>query len=302
MRQTNRAFRTKKHKKSILIITVAAILAAAVLLTVLFRSCGTNSSIKDGQQYASAEETIITDRYEGTKIIPKYDFAKNTLSDSKFSTANGIKSYTGAVNGVDVSSWQGDVDWKKVKAAGIYFAMIRVGYRGQTVGTIKADTKFAQNMKGALAAGLKVGVYFYSQAVSETEAKEEADYVIRQISSYKVTWPVVFDWELGDDEANSVDSTLRTSSATPDEVTKYTATFCSCVKAAGYQPCYYTNKAMGYTTFNLKTLSAYPIWYAEYQDLPSFYYHFDIWQYTAKGKVNGIDGTADLNISFQKFT
>ncbi|MGI6283634.1 glycoside hydrolase family 25 protein [Caproicibacterium lactatifermentans] len=296
--------RIRKQRRRLLLAAGAVVLAIVLLLTAILHSCSSHKNAEEQVSSSIVEDMIIQDRYEGEKIIPKYAVAKNTLFDSKFSALNGITSYAGAVNGVDVSSWQGSIDWKEVKASGMDFVMIRVGYRGQTTGTIQADSRFTENMKGALSAGLKVGVYFYSQAISKAEAEKEADYVIQQIKPYQVTWPVVFDWEPGNDETISTISEaggLRTNSETPEEVTQYTAAFCKRIQAAGYKPAYYCNKTMGYTVFDLKELEAYQIWYAEYKNLPSFYYHFNIWQYTQKGKINGITGTVDLNISFQKY-
>lgn len=299
MNQLTRFFHSKKRRNRFLMIT-AAVLALAVLLTVILHACATQRD--DSGTPIPRNELLINDRYEGKKLIPKYDIAKNTYVNSKFSTKNGLMSYAdkNAVKGVDISEWQGNIDWKKVKAAGINFAIVRVGYRGQTAGKIYEDKKYEQNMKGALSAGIEVGAYFFSQAVTKAEAEEEAAYVLQKIAPYKVKWPVAFDWEPGEAETSASAST-RTDPVTPEQVTQFVKAFCSKIKVYGYRPCYYTNKNMGYSTFNLKELEAYPMWYAEYKDLPSFYYHFDIWQYASKGKVSGIGNTVDLNIAFRKF-
>lgn len=300
MNQLTKFFHSKKKRNRFLMIA-SAILAAAILLTAILHAC--TAQQEDSGTAIPSNELLINDRYEGKKLIPKYDIAKNTYKDSKFSTKNGLISYDdkNAAEGIDVSAWQGDIDWKKVKAAGINFAMLRVGYRGQTEGKIHEDEKFEQNIKNALAAGVEVGGYFFSQAVTKAEAEEEAAYVIQKLAPYKIKWPVVFDWEPGEGETTS-SASMRTDPVTPEKVTQFVKAFCSKVKTYGYQPCYYTNKNMAYSTFNLKELEAYPMWYAEYKDLPSFYYHFDIWQYASKGKVDGVGSTVDLNIAFRKFS
>lgn len=296
-------WKSKKYRKkrNHFLILLSSVLIAAILLTILLHSC----TAKQETWTASAptNEMLINDKYEGKKLIPKYDIKKNIYQDSKFSTKSGIKSYAdkNAFKGVDVSAWQGDINWKKVKKAGIDFAMIRVGYRGQVQGSICEDTKYEQNMKGALSAGLKVGVYFYSQAVTKSETEEEAAYVLKKIAPYKVTWPIAFDWEAKSDNETASSGSLRTQTVTPEDASAFAKVFCEDIKAAGYQPCFYTNKNMGYTAFDLKLLEKYPMWYAEYKNLPSFYYHFDLWQYTSKGKIDGINNLVDLNISFRKF-
>lgn len=301
MSRLSRFFRLKKYRKqrNRLLIISAAALAVFVLGFLMHRAF---TRIEGPKASIPSDEILVHDRYEGQKLIPKYSIAKNTYRDSTFSVENGIRAYAdkNASKGVDVSSWQGNINWAKVKKAGMTFAFIRVGYRGQTKGTIFDDEKFTQNMEGASAAGLKLGVYFYSQAVTASEAAEEADYVVKKIRPYHVTWPVVFDWEPGEGDETSA-SGLRTQSVAPEQVSSFTKVFCDRVKAASYQPCFYTNKNMGYTTFDLKLLSSVPMWYAEYRPLPSFYYHFDIWQYASKGHVDGISGNADINIAFRKF-
>ncbi|WOC31420.1 MULTISPECIES: glycoside hydrolase family 25 protein [Caproicibacterium] len=294
-------FRSKKRRNRLLLVSGAVVLLAA-LLTVLLHACAAEQT--DTTPAIPSNELLINDLYEGKKLIPKYSIAKNTYVNSKFSKKNGLLSYAdkNAVRGIDVSEWQGNINWKKVKAAGIDFAIVRVGYRGQTVGKIFADKKFQQNMTGASAAGVELGVYFYSQAVTKAEAEEEAAYVLQKIAPYKLKWPVAFDWEPGEAANGTATGSTRTDPVTPTQVTQFVKAFCSKIQAYGYQPCFYTNKNMGYATFNLKALEAYPMWYAEYQDLPSFYYHFDLWQYASKGKVNGISNTVDLNIAFRHFS
>lgn len=195
--------------------------------------------------------------------------------------------------GVDVSSYQGEIDWARVAAAGVKFAMIRVGLRGYTIGGIQPDAQFRRNIEGALAAGLDVGVYFFSQAINVWEAEEEADYVLAQLKGYELTYPVVFDWErIGTAKA-------RTDNVGAASVTRCAGAFCDMIADAGYTPMIYFNLDQGYLSYQLDRLTDYGFWLAEYQDCPTFYYRCDLWQYTHRGKVDGIDGAVDLDLDLR---
>jgi len=202
--------------------------------------------------------------------------------------SNRVETYVG----VDVSSHQYDIDWARVKAAGIDYAIIRVGYRGYETGKVCLDDYFEKNIKGALAAGIKVGVYFFSQAITPEEAVAEADFVLSQINGYNVTCPVVFDWE------PFSYTTSRTYGLDKNTLTQCAVAFCERVKSAGYKPMVYFNNYLGYIRYDLRELTGYDFWYANYSAMPSFYYDFDIWQYTSSGKVDGIATNVDMNISF----
>lgn len=196
--------------------------------------------------------------------------------------------------GVDVSAYQGEIDWDKVAGSGVEFAMIRCGYRGYSKGVIVADKTFEQNIQGALDAGLEVGVYFFSQAIDTWEAREEAAYVLEAIEGYELTYPVVFDWEF-----IAENSQARTNGMEAVEVTNCAGVFCDMVAEAGYTPMVYFNQDAGYLTYQLDELDQYGFWLAEYDTTPSFYYHFDLWQYTHRGSVPGIKGSVDLNLDFR---
>lgn len=211
--------------------------------------------------------------------------------------ASGI-SYTGDDNyivrkGIDVSKWQGDIDWKKVKAAGYDFAFIRLGYRGYGEdGTLNLDATFHQNMQNARKHGIDLGVYFFSQAVNETEAIEEANFVIDALKNYKLQLPVVFDPEL----INSADA--RTDDVTGEQFTKNTIAFCETIKQAGYEPMVYSNMYWQAYLFDMTQLQDYPFWYADYEVEPQTPYAFSFWQYSDTGIVDGIEGNVDLNLQF----
>ena len=203
------------------------------------------------------------------------------------------KNGTKALQGVDVSVYQGDVDWQAVADAGVEFAIIRAGYRGYSQGSIQPDVNFENNMEGALKAGLDVGVYFFSQATTVREAEEEADYVLEAIRSYPVTYPVVFDWEFIDGQ------TARTDGMEGAHMTQCAKTFCELVAAGGYTPMVYFNQEQGYLYYQLDQLDGFSFWLAEYDQKPDFFYDFEMWQYTHTGTVPGIQGNVDLNLAFR---
>ena len=199
--------------------------------------------------------------------------------------------------GIDVSNWQGTIDWKKVKEEGIYFAFIRAGYRGYESGALNVDKNFEVNMKGALKAGIKVGVYFFSQALNASEAYEEAEFVLDLIKDYDVTFPVVFDWETVSSDA------ARTKDMETEDLCRAANVFCTTVKEAGYIPLVYSNQSLSLLKYDLSRVQSYDFWYAEYKDQPTFYYDFDLWQYTQEGKLEGVpEAYVDLNISFVDYS
>lgn len=193
--------------------------------------------------------------------------------------------------GIDVSHYQGDIDWQKVKAAGIEFVFVRLGYRGYGQdGVLKLDTNFEKNMEGARAAGLDVGVYFFAQAVNETEAVEEAEFVLEHLMEYDLQMPVVYDPE------SVVHEEARTDNVTGEQFTKNTKVFCETIEKSGYDAMVYCNMTWQAFKLDLEELEEYPIWYADYEEYPQTPYHFEIWQYSNEGTVDGIQGNVDLNI------
>ncbi len=201
---------------------------------------------------------------------------------------------TVSVKGVDVSKYQEKIEWDKVAASGVEFAMLRLGFRGMgTNGTCELDPYFKQNVEGALAAGIQVGVYFFTQATNVEEAKEEAAFVIENLRGYDITWPVAYDTEeitsYKAARANSLSREVRTACA---------KAFMDEIAAAGYTPVLYANTRWSILKLDLGQLSAYDFWYAYYGDSIYYPYDFTMWQYTHTGKVDGIKGNADMNISF----
>ena len=195
--------------------------------------------------------------------------------------------------GIDVSKFQGKIDWNLVAQDGVEFAFIRVGNRGWgSSGKLMEDDYFDTNMQEALKAGIKVGVYIYSQAITEEEVLEEANFVLEKIAPYNVECPVVFDVEkVGDNSA-------RMNQITPEERTHLTQIFCQTIEEAGYKSMIYHNTEMAALMLDLTELEEYDKWFAAYTDTLYYPYEYKIWQYSDKGRVQGIKGDVDLNICF----
>lgn len=197
-----------------------------------------------------------------------------------------------SVLGIDVSKYQGDIDWQKVKNAGVEFVMIRIGYRGYgQAGTLGADSMAQENYRGAKEAGLKVGGYFFSQAITTKEAIEEANYVMDIIAGWELDMPLVYDWEcLAED--------YRTMGVDARLLTDCTKAFCDTVENAGYTPMIYYNPDQSYKQMYIDELTQYGLWLAMYAPQPDFPYPIHMWQYTNQGSVPGIRGNVDINLYF----
>lgn len=211
---------------------------------------------------------------------------------------DGIISYGDARLGIDVSSHQGEIDWQAVADDGVSFAIIRLGFRGYgEEGLMVLDTYFHQNMEGAKAAGLDVGVYFFSQATSVWETLEEAYFVLEHLDGYTLDLPVVFNWEFIDSS-----SIARTNPVIGQCITLYNQVFNEQLQKAGYDTMVYFNQALAYLYLELDLLDENPFWLASYRNNPTFYYDFDIWQYSDSGTINGIEGAVDLNLMLNDIT
>lgn len=216
--------------------------------------------------------------------------------DMEYFTTDGLfksyeaPGYTSRI-GIDVSKFQGDIDWQKVKEQGIRYAFIRVGNRGYgEAGTLNTDGKYLQNIEGAKAAGIDVGVYFYSQAVSEEEALEEAEYVLKLLEGIELEYPIVYDAEyVTEDKA-------RTDGVGAEQFTKNTIAFCQRIEEAGYKPVIYATMKWEAYALKLHEVNEYEKWYADYEEFPQTPYDFTYWQYTNEGRLEGIDGPVDFNL------
>ena len=228
-----------------------------------------------------------------TTISP--GFPKHPYVIENFIKDNGLMSYEDdkyiAVRGIDVSNKQHEIDWEKVKASGIEFVIIRLGFRGYgEAGDIHIDQSFKRNMEGAAANGIPIGVYFFAQAINEEEALEEADFVIENLEGYDISLPVVYDPE------SILKDTARTDNVSGEQFTKNAIAFCEAIKAAGYEPMIYSNMLWEAFEFEMDKLTDYRFWYADYEDIPQTPYFFEFWQYSERGHIDGIKNAVDYDI------
>lgn len=237
-------------------------------------------------------------------MFPCGTFAASGISPFKTGTYTHASVFDGMqiYNGIDVSEHQKTIDWQKVKASGVDFAIIRVAYRGTSAGSLNVDKYYKQNLQGAIDAGIKVGVYIFSQAVTVSEAEDEADYILSKISGYNISLPVIFDFEFGSGYRVNVLKHKTTECKTA--ITDICAAFCGKVKAAGYDAMVYANL----TTFNgymypQKLISSgYDLWLAQYNTKADLAYEYSCWQYTSSGSVGGISGNVDCNFWYDDGT
>ncbi len=195
------------------------------------------------------------------------------------------------VMGIDVSAHQGKIDWQQVKQAGVEYAFIRVGNRGYGDGKLYADEYAAENLKQAKAAGIRIGAYLFSQAVSVQEALEEAEFALRQLEGVALDMPLVYDWEY-------VSETARTAAVDRRTLTDCTAAFCRRVEEAGFEAMIYFNVTQARDLLYLEELTNYRFWLAMYDVAGKFPCKVDFWQYTNTGKIDGIEGNVDINMMF----
>jgi GH25 family lysozyme M1 (1,4-beta-N-acetylmuramidase) len=204
--------------------------------------------------------------------------------------SDGSLSQSAGNIGIDVSKYQGNIDWGAVATAGVSFAIIRVGYRGAQTGALIEDPYFKTNIAGATKAGIKVGLYFFTQAVTEAEAVEEASMCIQKAAGYKISYPIFIDTEgATNGRANGLDRSTRTSIVNA---------FCATIQASGYKAGVYASKSWYNNNLNASSLSSYTIWGAQYNTSCTYAGRYSLWQYTSKGSIAGISGNVDMNISY----
>ena len=218
---------------------------------------------------------------------------KNPYGPEDFSREDGVMTCLAgpARMGVDVSSYQEQIDWETAAAAGVEFAIIRIGYRGYSVGQIKPDDLAWEHLAGAKSAGLDVGVYFYAQAISPEEAAEEARWCLDFLSGESLDLPVVYDWEW-------VSNSARTGAMTKEALTECAKIFCETIEKNGYQAMIYFNTHVARDLLDLEELAEYPFWLAQYKNQMDFPHRVDLWQYTETGSVPGIQGDVDIDLMF----
>ncbi|MDE7186497.1 MAG: hypothetical protein K2O13_03190 [Lachnospiraceae bacterium] len=241
--------------------------------------------VLDDIEYLIMTEDDI-DAEKEDKEVKGAEEAADGSENTEFLAASG-----NARAGIDVSKWNKTIDWEKVKAAGVEFAIIRCGYRGASTGALVLDPMYEQNIRGAIEADIPVGVYFFTQAVDEVEAVEEASMVIRLIEDYDVDYPVFLDSE-------SAGGRGRADGLEAEDRTRIHKAFLDTIKASGYETGIYGSRNWLNEQVDMEELSDYRTWLAEYAEIPAYDGYYHMWQYTSKGSVDGIETRVDLNLCY----
>ncbi len=278
-------------KKHILWIAVGlcAAVVIAVVLTALLRPT------PEGEQQSFVDKVISVIRptkptsQPTQPTVPK--LPANPYGPEDFAyDGEFLECLTGSSKvGIDVSYYQGDVDWHKVKEAGVEFVFVRLGYRSMKEGLLNEDICAQNNLKGAREAGLQVGAYFFSQALNAREAEEEAVYAMQILNGYELDLPLVYDWEF-------INETARTANMDKATLMECVKAFCETVEKAGRKPMVYFNRNMAANYLDMAELTAYPFWLAMYTDKMTYPNRVHFWQYSDKGRVPGIKGYVDLDV------
>ena len=277
--------RKKKSPNEALLRGLTAVsVTAAVLATAVFllsprenTTRNTGTTVPESTVQTAPPSRIPANPYGPEDFTYEGDFLVCTAAD--------------AIPGVDVSSHQGEIDWAQVRDAGMEFAMIRLGYRGYTSGGIYEDEYAVANLTGAKNAGLSVGAYFYSQAITAEEARMEARLCISILDGMALDLPLVYDWEYVSEDA-------RTANMDRQTLMECTLAFCQEVEAAGYEAMIYFNPTLAESLLDLEELTDYPWWLAMYSSSMTYPHAIAMWQYTASGTVPGIPGNTDVNLLF----
>mgnify|MGYP005935325841 CR=1 FL=1 len=283
--------------------------------TLLKDKNGNQLYCKDGDTYREAttadyytkdkfyrKKANVEYRYTGWQTIDgkRFFYDKNGTAVTGEQVIQGVKYTfngdgslnTGTVMGIDISKHNGNIDWNAVKNSGVQYVILRCGYRGSASGVLVEDQKFKSNIQGATAAGLKVGIYFFSQAVNEVEAVEEASMTLSLIKKYRITYPVYIDVESANGRADGISKAARTSVINA---------FCQTIRNSGYTPGLYANKNWLTEKINTGALGGCKIWLAQYVAAPTYGGRYEMWQYSSRGSIAGIKGNVDLNVSYMGY-
>ena len=283
--------------------------------TLLKDKNGNQLYCKDGDTYREAttadyytkdkfyrKKANVEYRYTGWQTIDgkRFFYDKNGTAVTGEQVIQGVKYTfngdgslnTGTVMGIDISKHNGNIDWNAVKNSGVQYVILRCGYRGSASGVLVEDQKFKRNIQGATAAGLKVGIYFFSQAVNEVEAVEEASMTLSLIKNYRITYPVYIDVESANGRADGISKEARTSVINA---------FCQTIRNSGYTPGLYANKNWLTEKINTGALGGCKIWLAQYVAAPTYGGRYEMWQYSSRGSIAGIKGNVDLNVSYMGY-
>ena len=272
-------------------IAAGVCLSLVIALAVMIMNQTPYQAEKDMESTQPSTEAPTEEPVDPGFVYPKLNLPENPYSEEDFDYEDRFLTCTAGpcLLGVDVSSWQYDIAWPLVKAAGIDFAMIRLAWRGTTEGGMDEDSYARINYQGAKDAGLKVGGYFFSQAVTPEEAVEEAEFILKMAEDMEFDMPIVFDWE---------QTGGRTAKMDPRTLTDCAKAFCQTIQDGGLEAMVYFNVYFACNEIYLEELTDYQFWLAMYNSKMDFPYRIDMWQHTDHGSVPGIEGDVDLNIYF----
>ena len=300
MTETRIPRRTQRRRRTpVFLLLFAAVLVAGLLAAVIYslrpvKAPDPEPDPHEGQVYINDGASMVWHTpLEGVPV--------SGVEQDEFVRDGERIRYTGASYatrwGVDVSNYQGSIDWQALKAQGIEFAYLRLGLRGYgEQGTLYTDRAFARYYEGAKAAGIDAGVYFFSQAVTVREAADEALFALELLNGRALDLPVYYDWEpvSADDSRTAVyDGRYLTAGA---------AAFCNIIEQGGYTAGVYLNRQQGYYRYDLRSLAGRSLWVADYADYPDFYYAYDVWQYEHQARLDGVGEIVDLNLEFRPVT
>lgn len=289
--ETKRKIRLETVLGLLLLVCICILIVMAVLSLPAFL----RASAQETTAPTTIPTTAPTEPETTEPTLPPPEANPYGRNDFQYDENNHLYSLYGeSMAGIDVSKHQGEIDWQQVADSGIEFAMIRVAYRGYgEAGTLVEDPYARANLQGAADAGLDVGVYIFSQALSPEEAVEEAEFLLAIIEEYReiITLPVVFDWERVNREGSRTEGYEDSRTLTDS-----TLAFCQRIEEAGFEPMVYFNTFHARNLLHLPEVKQYGFWLALYSDRMRYPYKVDVWQYTDSGKVPGIAGPVDLNV------
>lgn len=292
----------------VVILVIVAVVGISVFISTINNDDKTDNRPTEFVEHETekikkGEKITINDPSLGTiEIDAVAGFAKNVYENDNFVIDDkGMMTYyiddkIASCMGIDLSEYQGDIDFDKVKEQGFDFVMLRVGgrYYGEE-GDFYMDSKFYDYFEGAKDAGLRVGGYFFSQAKNAEEAVEEANYFLKQTKGLKFDYPVAFDWETIEGDS------ARTDNVSNEDLTAAAIAFCDTIEESGNTAIIYSNTYLMYYKYNLEELKDIDFWVADYEEHPSMYYNFTMWQYDIEGQVDGIQGNVDMNICMKNY-
>ena len=312
---SNQGKHAQKGKISPLLIIIVSIILVVLMLVLIVTSCNSDNQSDDGKNKETlfveqepdvvkrGEKITINDPSLGTiEIDAVHGFPKNAYENENFVVdESGMMTYyidgeVASCMGVDLSEYQGNIDFNALKNQGFEFVMLRLGGRYYSEeGDFYMDSNFYDYFEGAKDAGLRVGAYFFSQAKNAGEAIDEANYFIKQTKGMDFDYPIAFDWEMIEGDS------ARTDNVSNEDLTAAAIAFCDTIKQSGNTAIIYSNTYLMYYKYNLEDLKDIDFWVADYEEHPSMYYNFTMWQYDIEGQIDGIEGNVDMNICLKNY-